>query len=81
MKRYWDTIETPFGTFAAWVDEAGRLLRFKFRISGAAKVDPEAERDTRALSGVRATSVGRIASCASCAFFALLTYSRGAAGR
>jgi methylated-DNA-[protein]-cysteine S-methyltransferase len=53
MKRYWDTIETPFGTFAAWVDEAGRLLRFKFRISGAAKVDPEAERSAKALSDVR----------------------------
>lgn len=53
MKSYWDTIETPFGTFAAWVDEEGRLLRFKFRISGAAKVDPEAERSTKALSDVR----------------------------
>jgi len=53
MTHYWDTIETPFGTFAAWVDERGRLLRFKFRISGAAKVDPEAERSTKALSDVR----------------------------
>ncbi len=32
-------------------------------------------------AGVRATSVGRIASCASCAFFALDVYSRGAPGR
>ena len=53
MKRYWDTIETPFGIFAAWADEAGRLLRFKFRITGAANVDPEAERDAKALSDVR----------------------------
>ena len=53
MNRYWDTIETPFGTFAAWVDEAGRLLRFKFRIAGAAEVDPQAERDVKALGDVR----------------------------
>ena len=53
MKRYWDTIETPFGTFAAWVDEAGRLLRFSFRISGAAQIDPEAERNAKALSDGR----------------------------
>ena len=32
------------------------------------------------LSGVRLTSVGRMASCASWAFLALLVYSRGAAG-
>ena len=36
MKRYWDTIETPFGIFAAWVDEEGRLLRFRFRAADAA---------------------------------------------
>lgn len=53
MKRYWDTIETPFGVFAAWVDEAGRLLRFRFRIADAERVDPEAERDARALDEVR----------------------------
>jgi methylated-DNA-[protein]-cysteine S-methyltransferase len=53
MKHYWDTIESPFGIFAAWVDEAGRLLRFKFRISGAANIDPEAQRDAKALSDVR----------------------------
>jgi methylated-DNA-[protein]-cysteine S-methyltransferase len=53
VKTFWDTIETPFGTFAAWVDEAGCLLRFKFRIAGAAKVDPMAERNTKALSEVR----------------------------
>jgi len=53
VKRYWDTIETPFGVFAAWVDEAGRLLRFRFRIADAERVDPEAERDARALDEVR----------------------------
>ena len=34
------SIESPFGTFAAWVDEEGRLLRFNLRATGAAKVDP-----------------------------------------
>jgi methylated-DNA-[protein]-cysteine S-methyltransferase len=53
MKHYWDTIESPFGTFAAWVDEADRLLRFKFRITGAADVDREAERNAKALGDVR----------------------------
>ena len=53
MKRYWDTIETPFGIFAAWVDGEGRLLRFKFRVADAAAVDPAAERDSRALDEVR----------------------------
>ncbi|HEX4104723.1 MAG TPA: methylated-DNA--[protein]-cysteine S-methyltransferase [Rhizomicrobium sp.] len=53
MKHYWDTIESPFGTFAAWVDEASRLLRFKFRITGAADVDREAERNAKALGDVR----------------------------
>ena len=40
MNRYWDAIETPFGLFAAWVDEEGRLLRFAFRSAGAERVDP-----------------------------------------
>ncbi len=53
MKRYWDTIETPFGMFAAWVDEEGRLLRFAFRSGGAERVDPVAERNTAALEEVR----------------------------
>jgi methylated-DNA-[protein]-cysteine S-methyltransferase len=53
MKRYWDTIESPFSNFAAWVDEKGRLLRFHLRASGAAKVDPDAERNARALAEVR----------------------------
>ena len=34
MKHYWDTIESPFATFAAWVDEEGRLLRFHLRADG-----------------------------------------------
>ena len=51
--HYWDTIETPFGVFAAWVDEAGRLLHFRFRIDDAAQVDPSAERNAVALGEVR----------------------------
>ena len=53
MKRYWDTIESPFATFAAWVDEEGRLLRFHLNAKGSAKVDPEAERNPRKLAAVR----------------------------
>jgi methylated-DNA-[protein]-cysteine S-methyltransferase len=53
VKRYWDIIESPFGSFAAWVDEDGRLLRFNLRATGAAKLDPEAQRDAGALDEVR----------------------------
>jgi len=53
MKHYWDTIETPFGTFAAWVDERGTLIRFNLRAAGAAKVERDAKRDSRALGEVR----------------------------
>ena len=53
MKRFWDTIESPFSTFAAWVDEKGRLVRFHLRAAGAANVDPEAERNAKALGEVR----------------------------
>jgi methylated-DNA-[protein]-cysteine S-methyltransferase len=53
MKHYWDTIVTPFGTFAAWVDEEDTLVRFNLRATGAAKVDPLAERNAKALGEVR----------------------------
>lgn len=53
MKRYWDRIETPFGLFAAWVDDEGRVLRFALRAQGAAKVDPEAEQNSKKLGVVR----------------------------
>lgn len=52
MKRYWDRIETPFGLFAAWVDEAGRLLRFRFRNDDAEQVDRDAEQNPEALRKV-----------------------------
>ena len=47
-KSYWDVrLSRPSATFAAWVDEDGRLARFNLSAKGAAKVDPalaEAER-------------------------------------
>ena len=53
MTRYWNFIETPFGTFAAWVDDEGRLLRFRFHVADAALVDPEAERNAAKLAEVQ----------------------------
>lgn len=53
MTIYWDTIESPFGTFAAWVDERGTLIRFNLRAIGAAKVNREAQRSAKALGEVR----------------------------
>ena len=52
-KRYWSLIESPFQKFAAWVDDEGRLLRFHLRAIGAAKVDPEAENNSRKLADVQ----------------------------
>ena len=52
-KRYWSLIDSPFQKFAAWVDEEGRLLRFNLRATGAAKVDPEAENNSRKLADVQ----------------------------
>jgi methylated-DNA-[protein]-cysteine S-methyltransferase len=49
----WGTIETAFATFAAWVDERGRLVRFNLSAKGAAKVDPDAVHDERAIAQVR----------------------------
>jgi len=53
MKYYWDVIGSPFANFAAWVDEKGRLVRFTLRATGAAKVDPLAQRKPTALANVR----------------------------
>lgn len=52
-KKYWSLIDSPFQKFAAWVDEEGRLLRFNLRVAGAAKVDPEAENNSRKLTDVQ----------------------------
>jgi methylated-DNA-[protein]-cysteine S-methyltransferase len=49
----WGTIETDFATFAAWVDERGRLVRFNLSAKGAAKVDLTAVHDERAIARVR----------------------------
>ena len=53
MSNYWSLIDSPFQKFAAWVDEEGRLLRFNLRAAGAAKVDPEAENNSRKLADVQ----------------------------
>jgi methylated-DNA-[protein]-cysteine S-methyltransferase len=53
MRHYWALIESPFQTFAAWVDDEGRLLRFNLRATGAAKVDPDAENNSRKLAPVQ----------------------------
>ena len=52
-KRYWAPIKSRFGTFAAWVDGEGRLLRFDLCAKGAEKVDPEAERNERKLAPIQ----------------------------
>ena len=49
----WGTIETPFATFAAWVDDRGRLVRFNLDADGAERVHPDARRDDRAIAAVR----------------------------
>ena len=49
----WGTIETGFATFAAWVDDSGRLVRFNLSAKDAAKVDTNAVHDERAIAGVR----------------------------
>ncbi len=53
MKHYWAPIESKFGYFAAWVDADGRLVRFNLRATGAAQIDPSAERNDKALSEVQ----------------------------
>jgi methylated-DNA-[protein]-cysteine S-methyltransferase len=49
----WGIIESPFATFAAWVDEKGRLVRFNLSAKGAAAVDRDAIRDDAAIAEVR----------------------------
>jgi methylated-DNA-[protein]-cysteine S-methyltransferase len=50
---YWAPIASKFGDFAAWVDGDGRLLRFNLRTTGAAKIDPDAERNEKKLGDVQ----------------------------
>jgi O-6-methylguanine DNA methyltransferase len=47
-------METKFGAAAAWVDRAGRLVRFHLRPRNPVKGDPYAERDDRAIAQVKA---------------------------
>ncbi len=49
----WGTIETPLATFAAWVDERGRLVRFNLSAKGAERADRAAVYDERAILHVR----------------------------
>jgi methylated-DNA-[protein]-cysteine S-methyltransferase len=49
----WGFIPTRFRKFAAWVDSKGRLIRFYLDAAGAAKVDPAAERDDKAIAPVQ----------------------------
>jgi len=49
----WGFIPSRFANFAAWVDAKGRLIRFYLRASGAAKADPTAERDDKAIAHVK----------------------------
>ena len=53
MTRYWSAITSPFGTFAAWVDGEGRLIRFFLNARGAARVDSGAQENTRKLALVQ----------------------------
>jgi methylated-DNA-[protein]-cysteine S-methyltransferase len=53
MTVYWSLIDTPFQKMAAWVDEEGRLLRFTLRADGAARIDPQAENNSRKLVEVQ----------------------------
>lgn len=48
----WDTIETHFGNFTAFVDEAGRLIEFWLKPHDAYKQRAEGKRDTRAVAHV-----------------------------
>ncbi len=48
----WGPIETCFGNFAAWVDERGRLVRFRLNARDAARYDRDARRDDAAVAAV-----------------------------
>lgn len=52
-KTWWAPIKSPFRTFAAWVDEDGRVLRFNLSAAGAARVDPAAEKSEKKLAAVQ----------------------------
>jgi methylated-DNA-[protein]-cysteine S-methyltransferase len=49
----WAPIPNKFGTFAAWLDSEGRLVRFSFHVKRAPKIDTTAIRDDDALAFVQ----------------------------
>jgi methylated-DNA-[protein]-cysteine S-methyltransferase len=49
----WGTIETPFATFAVWIDDRDRVVRFNLSAKGAERIDRAAIHDERALERVR----------------------------
>lgn len=49
----WGTIKTQFATFAAWVDDDGRLTRFTLNARHASSIDPEAVHDEDAIAEIR----------------------------
>lgn len=53
MKSYWAVIDTPFQAMAAWVDEAGKLIRFRLQADGAPNVDRKSEHDPVRLAEVQ----------------------------
>jgi methylated-DNA-[protein]-cysteine S-methyltransferase len=53
MTLYWSPIESPFQTFAAWVDGQGRLTGFYLTAKGAASRFPSAQRDPKKLAHVQ----------------------------
>src|SRR4051812_23486471 len=52
-QRYWAPIKSRFGSFAAWVDDEEKLIRFTLRAKGADKIDPAAELNDRRLAPVQ----------------------------
>jgi methylated-DNA-[protein]-cysteine S-methyltransferase len=48
----WGIIESRFGTFGAWVDERGRLVRFWLDIARAKKSETDGPRDQKAIAHV-----------------------------
>ncbi len=49
---YWGAVETRFGSFAAWVDSRGRLVRFLLDVKDIAKYGLTAIRDDQAIAHV-----------------------------
>ena len=48
----WGLIKTRFSTFTAWIDGAGRLVRFWLNPEDAGAFDPDAKRDQKAIAHV-----------------------------